>query len=107
MIEFLKLRVCSVRIKGHHALKWGMCSYSSKENSTSKVARQKTSVRVGFKLAVRGDTGAGGLVAALPCTVYCLAVPCRSKRRPSPFVLVSQPNLTRLRAYLARTTRVH
>ena len=32
------------------------------------VARQRTSV--GFKLAVRGDSGAGGLVAPLPCTAY-------------------------------------
>ena len=70
MIEFLKLRACSVRIKGRHALKWGTCSYSNTENSTCKVARQGTSVRVGFKLAVRGDTGAGGLVAPLPCTAY-------------------------------------
>ena len=34
----------------------------------SLVARQRTSVR--FKLAGRGDTGAGGLVAPLSCTVY-------------------------------------
>ena len=32
------------------------------------VARQRTSI--GFKLAVRGDSGAGGLVVPLPCTVY-------------------------------------
>ena len=32
-------------------------------------ARQRTSVR--FKLAVRGDTGAGGLVAPLLCIAYC------------------------------------
>ena len=32
------------------------------------VARQRTSV--GFKLAVRGDSGAGGLVAPLTCTAY-------------------------------------
>ena len=32
------------------------------------VQRQRTSV--GFKLAVRGDSGAGGLVAPLPCTAY-------------------------------------
>ena len=32
------------------------------------MARQRTSV--GFKLAVRGDSGAGGLVAPLPCTAY-------------------------------------
>ena len=29
---------------------------------------KRTSVR--FKLAVRGDSGAGGLVAPLPCTAY-------------------------------------
>ena len=34
----------------------------------SIVARQRTSI--GFKLAVRGDSGAGGLVAPLPCTAY-------------------------------------
>ena len=60
MIEFLELRACSVRIKGRHALQWGTCS--------NTVARQRTSV--GFKLAVRGDSGAGGLVAPLPCTAY-------------------------------------
>ena len=32
------------------------------------VARQRTSI--GFKLAVCGDSGAGGLVAPLPCTAY-------------------------------------
>ena len=65
MIEFLELRACSVRIKGRHALKWGTCSYSNTEQQYSihVVARQRTSV--GFKLAVRGDTGAGGLVAPL------------------------------------------
>ena len=68
MIEFLELRACSVRIKGRHALKWSMCSYGDTEQQYSIVARQKTSV--GFKLAVRGDTGAGGLVAPLPCTAY-------------------------------------
>ena len=49
MIEFLELHACSVRIKGRHA-------------------RQRTSV--GFKLAVHGDSGAGGLVVPLPCTAY-------------------------------------
>ena len=32
------------------------------------VARQRTSID--FKLAVRDDSGAGGLVAPLPCTAY-------------------------------------
>ena len=70
MIEFLKLRACLVRIKGGHALKWGTYSYSNTEQQYkySTVARQRTSV--GFKLAVSGDTGAGGLVASLPCTAY-------------------------------------
>ena len=35
---------------------------------TVLVARQRTSV--GFKLVVRGDSGADGLVAPLPCTAY-------------------------------------
>ena len=65
MIEFLELHACSVRIKGRHALKLGTCSNSS---TVCTVARQRTSVS--FKLAVRGDSGAGGLVAPLPCTAY-------------------------------------
>ena len=60
MIEFLELRACPVRIKGRHALKWGTCSNSNTE--------QRYIPSVGFKLAVRGDSGAGGLVAPLPCT---------------------------------------
>ena len=56
MIEFLKLCACLVIIKGRHALRLGTCNYSNTRTS------------VGFKLAVRGDSGAGGLVAPLPCT---------------------------------------
>ena len=67
MIEFLELRACLVGIKGHHALKWG--SYSNIEQQYCIVARQRTSIV--FKLAVRGDSGAGGLVVApLQCTAY-------------------------------------
>ena len=63
------------------------------------MARQRTSV--GFKLAVRGDSGAGGLVALLPCRAYFgklaklfgCSLP-HSKRWPSLFVHVSQPSLT-------------
>ena len=62
MIEFLELHACSVTIKGSHHLKWGRTAVQY------TVARQRTSV--GFKLAVRGDSGAGGLVAPLPCTAY-------------------------------------
>ena len=99
MIEFLEQRACSVKIKGRHTFKWGTCSYILQHRTT--VARQRTSV--GFKLTVRGDTAAGGLVAPLPCIAYfgklaiiiiVLAVLCHSKPRPSPFVLVSQPSLT-------------
>ena len=70
MIEFLELHACSVRIKGRHALKWGTCSNSNTQQHAVQytVARQRTSV--GFKLAVRGDSGADGLVAPLPCTAY-------------------------------------
>ena len=69
MIEFLELHACSVRIKGRHALKWGTCSNSNTEQPVQyTVARQRTSV--GFKLAVRCDSGAGGLVTPLPCTAY-------------------------------------
>ena len=46
-----------------------LASSGSQNSSTvCTVARQRTSV--GFKLAVRGDSGAGGLVAPLPCTAY-------------------------------------
>ena len=62
MIEFLELHACSVRIKGRHALKWGTCSNSNTE--------QQYQYTVASKLAVRGDSGAGGLVAPLPCTAY-------------------------------------
>ena len=70
MIEFLELHACSVRMKGRHALKWGTCSNSNTEQLAVQytVARQRTSV--GFKLAVHGDSGTGGLVAPLPCTAY-------------------------------------
>ena len=71
MIEFLELHACSVRIKGRHALKRGTCSNSNTEKQYMlqyTVAGQRTSV--GFKLAVRGDSGAGGLVVPLPCTAY-------------------------------------
>ena len=41
MIEFLELRACSVRIKGRHALKWGMCSNSNTEQLYSGKAENK------------------------------------------------------------------
>ena len=62
MIEFLELHACSVRIKGRHALKWGTCSNSNTE--------QQYSIQWQDKLAVRGDSGANGLVVPLPCTAY-------------------------------------
>ena len=67
MIEFLELRACSVRIKGRQALKFAAIA-TQNSSTVCTVARQRTSV--GFKLAVRGDSGAGGLVAPLPCTAY-------------------------------------
>ena len=69
MIEFLELHACSVGIKGRHALKWGTCSNSNTEQQYS-IQWQDREQSVGFKLAVRGDSGAGGLVAPLPCTAY-------------------------------------
>ena len=68
MIEFLELHACSVRIKGRHALKWGTCSNSNTEQQYS-IQWQDRDKRW-FKLAVRGDSGAGGLVAPLLCTAY-------------------------------------
>ena len=69
IIEFLELHACSVRIEGCHALKWGTCSNSNTELEHS-IQWQGQRTSVGFKLAVRGDSGAGGLVAPLPCTAY-------------------------------------
>ena len=69
MIEFLELHACLVRIKGRHALKWGTCSNSNTEQQYSIQWQDREQALV-FKLAVRGDSGAGGLVAPLPCTAY-------------------------------------
>ena len=41
---------------------------ATQNNST--VYSGKTENKRWFKLAVRGDSGAGGLVAPLPCTAY-------------------------------------
>ena len=65
MIEFLELHACSVRIKVVTPSNGARAAIATQNSST---ARQRTSV--GFKLAVRGDSGAGGLVAPLPCTAY-------------------------------------
>ena len=46
----------------------GHVQLSNTEHQYSFEARQRTSI--GFKLAVRGDTGAGGLVAPLSGTAY-------------------------------------
>ena len=69
MIEFLELYACSVRIKGRHALKWGTCSNSNTEQQYS-IHSGKTENKRWFQASstVRGDSGAGGLVAPLPCT---------------------------------------
>ena len=53
-------------------------------------------------LAVRGDTGAGGLVAPLPSTAYFgklailfgCSLPQQAYIDLCPFILVSQPSLT-------------
>ena len=60
MIEFLELYACSVRIKGRHALKWGTCSNSNTKQQYSIQWQDRSRTSVGFKLAVRGDSGAGG-----------------------------------------------
>ena len=71
MIEFLELHACSVRIKGSHALKWGTCSNSNTEQQYSiQWQDREQALPTWFMLAVRGDSGAGGLVAPLPCTAY-------------------------------------
>ena len=72
MIEFLELHACSVRIQRSSRPQMGHVQQKQHRTTVqyvySTVARQRTSVS--FKLAVRGDSGAGGLVAPLPCTAY-------------------------------------
>ena len=50
----------------YHRARWPKVTPTHQQYSI--VARQRT--RIGFKLAVHGDSGAGGLVAPLPCTAY-------------------------------------
>ena len=72
MIEFLELHACSVKSKVVRLVtpSNGARAAIATQNSSTvyTVARQRTSV--GFKLAVRGDSGAGGLVA--PLTLYSI-----------------------------------
>ena len=50
----------------YHRARWPNLGVTPTHQQYGIVARQRTSI--GFKLAVRGDSGAGGLVAPLPCT---------------------------------------
>ena len=68
MIEFLELHACSVRIKVVTPSNGARAAIATQNNST--VYSGKTENKRWFKLAVRGDSGAGGLVAPLPCTAY-------------------------------------
>ena len=52
----------------YHMARWPKVTPTHQQYSILLVARQRTSI--GFKLAVRGDSGAGGLVVPLPCTAY-------------------------------------
>ena len=83
----------------YHRARWPKVTPTQQQYGI--VARQRTSID--FKLAVCGDSGAGGLVAPLPCTAYfgklailfgCFFATASVGARPSPFVLVSQPSLT-------------
>ena len=112
MIEFLELHACSVIIKGRHALQCGTCSNSNTEQQYSTLytaARQRTNV--GFKLAVRDDSGADGLVAPLPCRAYfgklAKLFECWNLATASVGLvyLYTYHSIARLRTYLAR--RVH
>ena len=62
----------------YHRARWPKVTPTHQQYSI--VAR-----RIGFKLAVRGDSGAGGLVAPLPCAAYfgklAILFGCHSKRR--------------------------
>ena len=50
----------------YHRARWPKVTPTHQQYSI--VARQRTSI--GFKLAVRGDSGAGGLVTPLPYTAH-------------------------------------
>ena len=50
----------------YHRARWPKVTPTQQQYGI--VARERTSI--GFKLAVCGDSGAGGLVAPLPCTAY-------------------------------------
>ena len=65
-------------------------------NSSKYRYSGKTENKRGFKLVLRGDTGAGGLVAPLLCTAYHskLLISGHNRCRPSAFVLISPPSLT-------------
>ena len=71
---------------------------ATQNNSTVQYSHKIENKR--FKLALRCGTGAGGLVAPLPCTAYFgeitmyVAWLFHSKRMPSQFVLVLQPSQT-------------
>ena len=68
MIKFLKLRMLGKNQRSLRPQMGHVQLYSNTEQIYGTVARLRTSV--GFKLAVCCDTGAGGLVAPLPCTAY-------------------------------------
>ena len=63
------LRACSVKIKGRHALKMWHVQQCNTEQQYSIQWQDREHALVS-KLAVRGDSRAGGLVAPLPCTAY-------------------------------------
>ena len=48
----------------------GHVQHAIATQNNSTVYSGKTENKRWFKLAVRGDSGAGGLVAPLPCTAY-------------------------------------
>ena len=50
----------------YHWARWPKVTPTHQQYSIA--ARQRTSI--GFKLAVCGDSGAGGLVEPLPCTAF-------------------------------------
>ena len=78
----------------YHRARWPKVTPTQQQYGI--VARQRTSI--GFKLAVCGDSGAGGLVAPLPSTAYfgkvsyivwLFLATASIGARPSPFVLAS------------------
>ena len=70
--KFLKLRACSIKIKGPKPSNRARAAIATHNNSISTVRKTQNKhwFIYGFKLLAVHGTGAVGFVAPLPCTAY-------------------------------------